>query len=184
MKYGQIANKKVISTFICCMSFLLVSYCTLSQVDISNYNLKASVSDVKIKKVEEEFVDKNENLSKESGLTVIQYVTVGSFGNVALKYSGLYNVSSTPLSASRGALYFDGHKETYYSQRVLPGNGLNIPGRHVADDGTVRDGDGFISVAADPSFLARGSVVMTSLGPAKVYDTGCAYGTVDIYVNW
>ena len=76
------------------------------------------------------------------------------------------------------------HKETYYSQRVLPGNSLAIPGRHVADDGTVRDGEGYISVAADPSYLPKGSTIMTSMGPAKVYDTGCAYGTIDIYVNW
>jgi hypothetical protein len=32
--------------------------------------------------------------------------------------------------------------------------------------------------------MPKGSVLMTSLGPAKVYDTGCAYGTVDLYVDW
>lgn len=184
MKLGQIANKKVISTFVCCMTFLLVLYCTLSQVNINEMNrLEASASE-SIQKVQEEIVDTNTITSKESGLALIKYAQVGSFGNIALQYSSLYNVSNAPLSAARGALYFDGHKETYYSQRVLPGQGLNIPGRHVADDGTVRDGDGYISVAADPSYLPRGSVVMTSLGPAKVYDTGCAYGTVDVYVNW
>ena len=184
MKLGQVANKKVISTFVCCMTFLLVLYCTLSQIDIKNAtSLEASASNA-IKRVEKEVIDTNESLSKENGLTEIRFAEVGGFGNVALQYSGLYYVSDTPLSASRGALYFNGHKETYYSQRVLPGNGLNIPGRHVADDGTVRDGDGYISVAADPSYLPRGTVVMTSLGPARVYDTGCAYGTVDVYVNW
>jgi hypothetical protein len=25
---------------------------------------------------------------------------------------------------------------------------------------------------------------MISLGPAKVYDSGCSYGTIDVYVNW
>ena len=103
---------------------------------------------------------------------------------IALQYSAPYYVSDNPLTASKGVVYFNGHKETYYSQRVLPGNGLNIPGRHVADDGTVRDGDGYICVASDLSYLSRGSVVLTSLGPAKVYDTGCAYGVIDIYVNW
>ncbi len=183
MKLGQIANKKVISTFVCCMCFLLVLYCTLSQVNINKEKLKASVNDVVIK-VEEEILDKNESISKENGLVKIKYATVGSFGDIALQYSGLYNVSNNPLSQSKGALYFNGHKETYYSQRVLPGNSLAIPGRHVAEDGTVRDGDGYICVAADYSYLSYGSVVMTSLGPAKVYDTGCASGTVDVYVNW
>ena len=105
-------------------------------------------------------------------------------GRLTMKYSEPYTYSPSRLTKSRGALYFNGHKETYYSQNVLPGTSLKIPDRHVADDGTVRDGDGFICVAADPGYLSRGSIVITSLGPAKVYDTGCAYGTVDIYVNW
>lgn len=107
-----------------------------------------------------------------------------SAGNLKMEYSALYTNSGTRLTRSKGAQYFNGHKETYYSQRVLPGNSLAIPGRHVADDGTVRDGDGFICVAADPGFMSKGSILITSLGPAKVYDTGCAYGTIDIYVNW
>ena len=183
MKLGQIANKRVISTFLCSMMFLLVLYVSLSQVNLNSKRLNASVSDA-IVKVEEEVLDLNESISKESGLTKIKFATVGSFGDIVLQYSGLYYVSDNPLSQSKGALYFNGHKETYYSERVLPGTGLGIPGRHVADDGTVRDGEGYISVAADPSYLPKGSVVMTSLGPGKVYDTGCAYGTVDIYVNW
>lgn len=182
MKLGQIANKKVISTFICCMCFLLVLYCTLSQVKINSSKLKASASDINIEKVEIEVLDTNESLPKTSGLTEIRYAAVGN--GIILQYSGLYYVSDSPLSQSRGALYFNGHKETYYSERVLPGTGLGIPGRHVADDGTIRDGDGYISVAADPSYLPKYSTVLTSLGPAKVYDSGCAYGTVDIYVNW
>ena len=89
------------------------------------------------------------------------------------------------LTASKGVVYFNGHKETYYSQRVLPGGGLSIPGRHVEpSDGTVRDGDNYICVAADPEYMAYGSTLETSLGPAKVYDCGCDYGTIDIYVDW
>ncbi|MBR2713045.1 MAG: hypothetical protein IKE73_04985 [Bacilli bacterium] len=189
MKEGQIANKKVITTFISSLCFLLVLYCTLSQFklnsnEINTSTLKASVYDAQNKIKEENVLDTNESLSKESGLVEINYVDMGSYGLVALQYSAEYNVSSAPLTPARGALYFDGHKETYYSENVLPGQGLNIPGRHVADDGTIRDGDGFISVAADLSYLPRGTIVMTSLGPAKVYDTGCAYGTIDIYVSW
>lgn len=58
----------------------------------------------------------------------------------------------------------------------------DIPGRHVAEDGTVRDEDGYICVAA--SDLEYGSTVETSLGTGKVYDTGCAAGTTDVYVDW
>ena len=103
-------------------------------------------------------------------------------GTLQMEYSARY--TNGGLTKKRGAIYFNGHRETYYSEKVLPGNGLRIPGRHVADDGTIRDENGFICVAADPGFLPKGSILITSLGPAKVYDSGCAYGTVDIYVSW
>ena len=103
---------------------------------------------------------------------------------VELKYSEPYYVCNNPLTSSMGAKEFNGHRETYYSEKVLPGGGLNIPGRHVADDGTIRDSDGYICVASDLSYLDRYNILLTSLGPAKVYDTGCAYGTIDIYVSW
>lgn len=103
-------------------------------------------------------------------------------GSLKMEYSAVYSYNG--LNKRRGAIYYNGHRETYYSEKVLPGNGLQIQGRHVADDGTIRDENGYICVAADPGFLARGTVLITSLGPAKVYDSGCAYGTVDIYVNW
>ena len=103
-------------------------------------------------------------------------------GTLKMEYSARY--TNGGLTKRRGTINYNGHKETYYSERVLPGNGLRIPGRHVADDGTIRDENGFICVAADPGFLAKGTILITSLGPAKVYDCGCAYGTVDIYVNW
>ena len=183
MKLGQIANKKVISTFVASIVFLLVLYVSLSQVNIKKLSsLNASVNDAI--KLEDTVLDTNENLSKENGLTKIEYVTVGGYDHIVLKYSETYNLFSNALTSWRGAQYFDGHKETYYSEKVLPGYGLRIPGRHVADDGTIRDEEGYIAVAADPAFMSRGTVLMTSLGPAKVYDTGCAYGTIDIYVNW
>ena len=187
MKIGHVTNKKVLSTFACSLCFLLVLYCTLSHIsiDINTSLLMASTYNAETKIIEAENVlDANELLKKENELSKIRFVSVDSFGDIALQYSGVYNVSSYPLTASRGALYFNGHKETYYSERVLPGTALDIPGRHVADDGTIRDYEGFISVASDYSFMPKGTILMTSLGPAKVYDTGCAYGTIDIYVSW
>ena len=96
-------------------------------------------------------------------MTIAQREEALYAGTLHLEYSGLYTYSSERLSVSRGALYFNGHKETYYSEKVLPGNGLNIPGRHVADDGTIRDYEGFISVASDYSFMSKGTIVKGSL---------------------
>ena len=106
------------------------------------------------------------------------------YKGVKLKYSEKYHITSNPLNKRMGVKNYKGHRETYYSQKVLPGGGLKIPGRHVAKDGTIRDKDGYICVSAHRNFMKRGAKVMTSLGPGKVYDTGCSYGTIDIYVNW
>lgn len=117
-------------------------------------------------------------------MTLDQLIEAIGNGSFRLESTAPYNTNANKLTKSKGALYYNNHKETYYSQRVLPGTSLNIPGRHVADDGTVRDGEGYICVAANSSYLSKGSVVKTSLGPAKVYDSGCASGVIDIYTNW
>lgn len=106
------------------------------------------------------------------------------FEGVKLQYSAPYDITDNKLTATKGVVYFNGHKECYYTQTLLPGEGLYLPGRHVAEDGTIRDGDGYICVAANLKFLPRYTKVMTTLGPGIVYDTGCAYGTVDIYTDW
>ncbi len=99
----------------------------------------------------------------------------------AVKETG--KTSGGKLTSRKGVVYFNGHKETYYSQKVLSGGKLKIPGRHVnSSDRTVRDEDDFICVASGK--YKMGTIVETSLGLAKVYDNGCARHTIDIYTNW
>lgn len=94
----------------------------------------------------------------------------------------VYPSGAGQLNPFVGVVYYNGHRETYYSQRVLPGYGLNIPGRHVASDGTIRDSSGYLCLAS--SDHPKGTIVETSLGTGVVYDTGCASGTIDIYTDW
>ncbi|MFZ1540628.1 MAG: LysM domain-containing protein [Enterococcus aquimarinus] len=86
------------------------------------------------------------------------------------------------LNPVDGINYYNGVKESYYSQKVLAGGGLNIPGRHVAADGTIRDADNYIVVASDTQ--AKGSTGQSSLGAYKVYDTGVGHSGIDVYTNW
>ena len=82
-----------------------------------------------------------------------------------------------------GVLYWNGWRWTWYSQRVLPGDGLNIPGRHVDDNGYICDGDGYICLAS--STLDYGTIVDTPFGKSgKVYDSGCDSDVLDVYVDW
>jgi len=77
----------------------------------------------------------------------------------------------------------EAHKETFYSQKVLPWWALQIPWRHVASDGTIRDKDWYICVAAN--YIPKWSTIMTTLWPGKVYDTWkMKWKWIDIYVNW
>ena len=93
-------------------------------------------------------------------------------------YSGNYSGSYYDFLTA-GIVYHNGNKFSYYSQSVLPGGGLNIPGRHT-DGGFVRDGDGYICVANDGPL---GSVISTPWGDAKIYDRGTSGNHYDVYVE-
>ena len=108
--------------------------------------------------------------------------------NKIKKYTSTYATSSSVLySANKfkniGVIYWNGWKWTWYSQRVLPGGGLRIPGRHVDNNGYVCDGSNYICLAS--STLPYGTVINTPFGKqGKIYDTGCATDTIDVYVNF
>lgn len=108
--------------------------------------------------------------------------------NKIKKYTSTYATSSSVLySANKfkniGVVYWNGWKWTWYSQRVLPGGGLRIPSRHVDDNGYVCDGNNYICLAS--STLPYGTVINTPFGKqGKIYDTGCATDTIDVYVDF
>lgn len=83
------------------------------------------------------------------------------------------------LTSSKGAqVYVDtsgvAHRETYYDlpmNIVMQGCGVGST-YTVRSDGAKVDQDGYILVAANFAAYPRCSVVDTSMGPGKVYDTG------------
>lgn len=80
-----------------------------------------------------------------------------------------------------GVVNWGGYKFTYYSQSVLPGGGLVIPGRHVSAAGYVSDGDGYIVLAGS---APKGTVYATPFGaPGKIYDRGTVGNHLDVYVQ-
>ena len=95
--------------------------------------------------------------------------------SVKAKYSASY-------FRKMGVIRWNGYRWTWYSQRVLPGGGLKIPGRHVDEHGYICDKDDYICVAS--STLKKGTVINTPFGKdGKVYDCGCSAGTIDVYVD-
>lgn len=80
-----------------------------------------------------------------------------------------------------GVIRWGGYKFTYYSQQVLPGGGLRIPGRHINAGGYVADGDGYIVIAND---APKGTIINTPFGyKGKVYDRGTYGNHMDVYTR-
>ena len=84
----------------------------------------------------------------------------------------------------QGVIADGDYQYTWYSQRVLPGGGLDIDGRHVSDEGYVVDAQERIVVAS--SDLAYGTEIDVPFGNGKaiVLDSGCDSGTLDIYTDF
>lgn len=80
-----------------------------------------------------------------------------------------------------GVVNWGGYRFTYYSQQVLPGAGLMIPGRHVNPGGYVSDGDGYIVLAGS---APKGAIFDTPFGyQGKIYDRGTSGNHLDVYIR-
>ena len=119
-------------------------------------------------KQSEESSSQSESYSDESS----------SYSTVQTSTERLYSLSDFMFS---GVVYWSGYKFTYYSQSVLPGGGLSIPGRHVNADGYVSDGDGYIVLAGSAPL---GTVYDTPFGyKGKIYDRGTSGNHLDVYIR-
>lgn len=140
--------------------------------------------------------DKNRNLVEEkvNKNPIEEIIHVGTKKRPA---NAIYPSGSTDSKALSNAKYTlsqfmfngvirdNGKKFTYYSQSVLPGGGLSIPGRHVSEAGYVSDKDGFIVVASNRG-IPKGSIIETPFGAkGKVYDVceSCSPEWFDIYTR-
>lgn len=152
---------------------------------------KSANSDIKTDKMSElpgKMVFNSERKTAERVAVTTEETTgeidADGYGWVQLQYSAEYHIREDHLTRTNGSIDVFGHHETWYSTNEAAGKNTSweIPGKHVADDGTIRDEDGYICVAS--SDHKHGTIVMTSVGPGKVYDTGCSHGTIDVYTNW
>ena len=85
-----------------------------------------------------------------------------------------------------GVINWHGYMFTWYTQRILPGGGLSIPGRYLDRNGFVCDKDDYIVVAITPADRRAHTIVATPFGKyGKCYDCGCGGSQWrDIYTNW
>lgn len=97
-----------------------------------------------------------------------------------------YMMYSPGYFKENGVIEYDGYYFTYYSERVLSGEGLYIPGRWTDEYGFVRDGNGCLCLASNtPETMDRFSTVYTPWGLGVIYDYGTGNDSViDVYVGW
>ena len=105
-------------------------------------------------------------------------------GGYAYTSEGREGSYSSDQLRTQGAIDDGGHRYTWYSQRVLPGGGLDIEGRHVSADGYVVDAQERVVLAS--SDLPYGTEVSIPFGSGTgvVLDTGCASGVLDVYTDF
>ena len=82
---------------------------------------------------------------------------------------------------SDGVWQDENYRYTWYSSNVL--YHYRTPEWTAGTDGIYRDAEGYVVVAS--SDHPQGTVIeSTPFGAAKVYDSGCASGTLDVYTNF
>ena len=82
---------------------------------------------------------------------------------------------------SDGVWQDENYRYTWYSSNVL--YHYRTPEWTAGSDGIYRDSEGYVVVAS--SDHPQGTVIEnTPFGAAKVYDSGCASGTLDVYTNF
>ena len=89
--------------------------------------------------------------------------------------------SGTGNFQSDGVWYDNNYRYTWYSSNAA--YHYRTPEWSAGSDGVYRDSEGYVVVAS--SDYAQGTVIEdTPFGAVKVYDTGCASGTLDVYTNY
>ena len=135
-----------------------------------------------------EIVSTTENVSEIATESVTEHdindYTGAWFSGMQLTKNTPYHITDNHITKENALVYFRNHKETWYS--VVQPHGYtttyDIPGKHVADDGTIRDKDGYVCIASHT--LPKGYTLLTSVGPGKVYDEWDSTMTIGIYTDW
>lgn len=166
---------------------------TVPQIPVAGAFAETGVSTVPSvsEKVEEQVTEKEEEVVEESAAQTEEATNEAQEESVVEEAEDAPAAEVVESSSSgeysfgefmnMGVINWGGHRWTYYSETVLSGGGLNIPGRHVSG-GYICDADGYIVLASCD--YAKGTVVSTPFGRSgKIYDYCPTSGTLDVYVH-
>lgn len=158
-----------------CLIFFLLAYATTSNAEpLKNPTEMTNVSSQKVK-------TSTRSSSKHEGAVSKKTSERKSSKKGCTDPTEWYGAS---YFMYHGEIYSGGWRYTWYSENVLPGGGLYIPGRHVDDEGYVVDNEGRLVAASEDIPYGTEIGVPFGSGVAVVRDCGCPNGTIDIYVSW
>ena len=167
-------------------------YNKYSKIELDRITAKRDAEEEAKKKAEEERLAQEaakkaeeERIAKEKAAQEAAAAQAAQAANEQPQSYSAAPSSGATISLSQfmfdGVVYWGGYKFTYYSQSVLPGGGLSIPGRHINADGYVADGDGYIVLAGS---APKGTVYDTPFGyKGKIYDRGTYGNHLDVYIR-
>ena len=154
----------------------------LNKAEIDKIKETIKIEDILLKDLKniKEKIEKNKKVVVNNKNTVSNTESNNADSNQVRTPSTTKNYTLQQFMFS-GVVNWGGYKFTYYSQSVLPGGGLAIPGRHVNADGYVSDGDGYIVLAGS---APKGTVYDTPFGyKGKIYDRGTYGNHLDVYIR-
>lgn len=168
-QYLSDENKKIID------NFAIENYHYISDLN----SLIDSLSRIKEQAIEQKNYEEEQERKRieEEKARAIQTQKVEHSATSSTNSQSSYNSSNFE---SQGVINWNGTRYTYYSSNVL--YHYRTPEWTAGSDGIYRDSNGYIVVASNDA--SQGSIVSTPFGQGKVYDSGCASGTVDIYTNF
>lgn len=166
-------------------------YNKYSKIELDRITSKREAEEAKRKAEEERLAQEaakkaeEERIAKEKAAQEAAAAQAAQAANEQPQSYSAASSSGATISLSQfmfdGVVYWGGYKFTYYSQSVLPGGGLSIPGRHINADGYVADGDGYIVLAGS---APKGTVYDTPFGyKGKIYDRGTYGNHLDVYIR-
>lgn len=130
------------------------------------------------------YIDEQNRLAEEARIAEEQRIAAEQAAIAAQQRQ--YTPSSTNVGTANSfksdGVWNDGaYRYTWYSSNVL--HHYRTSEWTPDANGVYRDSDGYAVVAS--SDHSQGTVISnTPFGAAKVYDTGCASGTLDVYTNF
>lgn len=176
----------IVVAFVACLVVIWNDHNTITETDLGEKDVEFEEVNDFSEEAEPEEVTVVEEVVEEPDVEeiveTIYYEPVQEY--VPQSYSGGSSGRGADFMSS-GVIYDNGTRYSWYSQNALPGGGLdelNANGRHVDDEGIIRDADGYVAVASCDH--EKGTIVDTPFGEGKVYDYCGIPGTIDIYTNF